>query len=997
MKKLLKCLVYGVIGLIGLVLIAVAILAATFNPNDYKQLLIDLVQDKKQRTLIIEGDIALSFWPKLGANLGKVSISEFQSEQQFASVKNVKVALAVMPLLRKELVVDTIYVDGATVKVVKRQDGSFNFDDLLSEDDTASEQIHFDIQGVHITNSEVAYSDETSGAIYKISQFNLKSGRIALAEPIDLATNFTVNANQPMIDARTKIKGLFLFDPNTRHFSVKGLDSQISGSMLEARNVNLSLKGDVDAKPDHMEFMVNGLTLTASGDMEGTNHRLNLTAPALNVLKDKISSKKLAFTLAQTKPESTLKINMSLADMKGSPQAIQSSGVTGDLLLVQGKRTVNSQFSSPFSGNIENLIFDIPKLAGNIDIRDPELPNGGVKGTFNIGAHAAINDEKANASFNLVLADTRLNGNANVSGFTMPHIRFNVNADRLDLNKLLGKSTASAAKSAPKTSEQPANLSALKAFRLDGKINIASMVYDQYRVSDLNVGIKADGESLALSGLNVKVDDSQIKGRFSIREFSRPLYVFDIEVDRVNLDRYIPATSPAPAKSKTDTDQPLNLIALQALNVQGSIRVGSLKYGKTKASNLNIKLTADGHKLDINPLNVKVDKSQINGRLGISQFHNPAFAFNLHIDKLDADYYIASNDKPTSQIQSIGDTPIDLSPLKKLNASGEATINWLKLANVTTERVSIRIKAADGVTTISPFSANLYQGSMNGSLRVDVRATPSISFKQNMQGIAIGPLLNDAINIDMLSGKGSLNVDLTTQGNTVGALKQALAGNAALNLADGAVKGLDIAGSVRNLRNKVNVFQSKDAKDADPRKKTDFSELSATFNIKNGIAHNNDLAMKAPILRLAKGDSKGDIDIANETINYSARPTIVMSLQGQGGSDLNQLAGIGIPIRITGTFSKPKFGMDMAAITSGLAQSLLLEKVGGNKGAAFKELLGQENKADAVKNILGGKVNPSESGNSENADSANKNNTAKEEPQSLEGKAEKKLKKMLKF
>lgn len=983
MNKLLKYGIYGLLGIIALVLVGVGIFAATFNPNDYKQTIIDLVKDKKQRTLTIEGDIELAYWPKLGANLGKVSISEFQSSEVFASVNNVKVALAVMPLLKKELVVDTVYVDGATAKVVKRKDGTFNFDDLLSKEEEESEQIKFDVQGVHVTNSNVAYSDEATGALYKINQFNLTSGRIALAEPVDIATDFTVTANQPVVEAKAKIKGNFLVDPATKHFKLKGLDSQIVGSLLNAKNVDIKLSGDVDAKPENMEFVVDGLTLAASGDMDGAKNAINLTAPSLNILKNEVSSKQVTVSLAQSKPDNTLKLNMTLADMKGSPKAIQSSGIKGDLSLVQGKRTVASKFSSPFSGNIEKLVFDVPKLAGDLDVKDPSLPNGGVKGTFAIGSHADIKQEQANTTFNLVLADTKLNGDAAMTSFKTPNIIFNLNADKLDLNKLLGKPASTPSNA--KASNKPADLSALKAVLVDGKVNIGSMVYDQYHVSGLNVGIKGDGEKLALNGLNVKVDDSQIKGNFAISQFSKPLYTFDIDVDQVNLDKYASASSSP--KAKTETDKPLDLSALKALNAQGSIRVGKLTYGKTKASNINIKLTADGEKLNLNPLSVKVDDSQINGSFGIAQFSKPNFLFNINIDKLDADQYIAKGEPSAN---SSGDTPIDLSALKKLNASGEASIGWLKLANVKTERVNIGLKAADGVATLSPFSANLYQGSMNGSLKVDARTTPSIAFKQNMKNVAIGPLMVDAINNDMLSGSGSVNVDVTTQGNTVSSLKKSLNGNAALNLADGAVKGIDIAGSIRDLKSKVNVFQSKDAVDADKRKKTDFSELTATFNIKNGVAHNNDLAMKAPILRLAKGDSKGDIDIGNETINYTAKPTIVKSLKGQGGADVDQLAGIGIPVKITGTFSQPKFGMDMTAVASGLAQSKLLDKVGGEKGAAVKELIGGDNKADALKGLLNKK---------KSTDAGDPTQTAPaEEPKSLkEQTKEKALKELFKF
>jgi AsmA protein len=222
---------------------------------------------------------------------------------------------------------------------------------------------------------------------------------------------------------------------------------------------------------------------------------------------------------------------MVLADMKGSPKALQSSGITGDLSAVQGKRTVTGTFSSPFSGNIENLIFDIPKLAGNLDIKDPSLPNGDMKGTFNLGAHTDLKNETANSKFNLTMADTKLTGDIAVTGFKKSNIKFNLNADKLDLNKLLGKSS-----DPTKSSGKPADMSALKNMTLDGKLSVGSLIYEKYHVSGLNVGIKADGDKLALSGLNVKVDDSQIKGNFGISHFAKPLYTFDLDIDNVDLE-----------------------------------------------------------------------------------------------------------------------------------------------------------------------------------------------------------------------------------------------------------------------------------------------------------------------------------------------------------------------------------------------------------------------------------------------------------------------------
>ncbi|ACT46940.1 AsmA family protein [Methylotenera mobilis] len=900
MKKLLKYGLYGFAGVLALLVLAVAVIAATFNPNDYKPLIIKLVQEKKQRTLHLEGDIKLAFWPKIGADLGKLSISEHNSEQTFASIQGAKVALALLPLLKKELVVDTIYIDGAQANIIKYKDGTTNFDDLLSKDEEESEQIKFDVDGVKVTNSAVTYSDEGTGAKYALSKFNLSAGHVALAQPFDLATDFSATANQPAVAVDVKLKGNFLADPEAKHFAAKGLDATIKGDVAGGKDVTVSMSGDVDAKPETREFLIDSLKLALTGQFDGAKVALDLNAPALVAQKDEVTSKKISVSLSQEKASDSFKANLVLADIKGSPKALQSSGISGDISGTQGKRSINGKFSSPFQGNLESLIFDLPKFAGNIDIKDPAIPNGSAKVNFDLSLHADAEQEQVHSKFLMNVDNTKLNGNVALANFKKPNIQFNLTADALDLNKLLGAKPAQKAetKQASTASQKPADMSALGNLLLDGKINIGQISYDKYRLSGLNVNVKADGQKLALTGLNVKFDDSQIKGGLGISQFHKPLYSFDLDIDQLNLDKYViasdkPATETKASTGASSADAPLDLSALKALNANGSIRIGNLRYGKTKASN------------------VRVD-----------------------------------------------------------------------------------LKAADGVATIAPLSANLYQGSMNGSLKVDARSTPSIAFKQDMKGIAIGPLLVDAINNDMLDGKGALSLDVTASGNTVGAMKKALNGTSSLQLADGAVKGIDIAGTIRNAKSKINIFKDKSSIGADQTQKTDFSELTASFNIKNGVAHNEDLAMKAPILRLAKGDSRGDIDIANENINYLAKPTIVKSLKGQGGAELDSLAGVSIPVKVTGTFSAPKYGIDFAALGTAIAKSNLIDKIGGDKAGAVKALVGGEgNKVDALKGLLN-KDKPADKATAP-ADGA------AEQPKSAEQlakeKAEEKLKKMFKF
>src|SRR5262252_1713609 len=108
MPRYLKYALIGLGVVVLLLVVAAAILAATFDPNKYKPVIIKAVQESKQRTLSIPGEIRLTFFPKLGASLGKLSLSERNSSATFASIDSARVSVALLPLLRKQVVVDHV-------------------------------------------------------------------------------------------------------------------------------------------------------------------------------------------------------------------------------------------------------------------------------------------------------------------------------------------------------------------------------------------------------------------------------------------------------------------------------------------------------------------------------------------------------------------------------------------------------------------------------------------------------------------------------------------------------------------------------------------------------------------------------------------------------------------------------------------------------------------------------------------------------------------------
>lgn len=861
-RALFKKIALVIAAILAVLVLLVVYLAVTFNPNDYKPTVIQLVKDKKQRTLDIKGDIKLSFWPKIGADLGEVTLSEHQSDKQFAAIKSAKVALAVLPLLKKEIVVDTVYLDGAQVNVIQHADGSFNFDDLLSKEEEESQQINFDVQGVKITNTQASFSNEGTGAKYSVDQFNLTSGQVALKKSFDVAADFHLTANQPAVDAKAAIKANIMADPEGKHFVVKGLDAQLKGALLDGQDVSVTAQGSVDVDAAKTALDMSGLKLAMQGDFKGVQRDVSVQAPALKVNPTLISSDKVLLSLKQKDANGDVNLVVELAELKGNQQSVESKGISADVNVNAGARKVEGHFASPVKANLADLIFEVPALAGKFDIKDPALPNGAMQGQFNLAANANVKQEQVKTTFDLTLAETKLNGDVSVAGFSTPHIGFKVHADTLNLNALLGnaggkKEAAASSTKASTNSDKPADLSALKTLFLDGSINIGKILYSPYTLSGLNVGIKADGQKLALQGLDVKLDDTRIQGNVGISQFNKPLYTFDLNIDKLDLNRYLPATEAKtgdskPAEKTADKgEQPIDLSALKALNAQGNIRIGWLKYGKTEAKNLNVGL-----------------------------------------------------------------------------------------------------KAQDGLASLDPLNVDVYQGTVRGAVKLDARATPAVAIQQNLQNIAVGPLLVDTINNDMLSGNGNVSLNVTAQGNTVTALKKSLGGSVDLRMADGAVKGFDLAGMIRDAKGKLNLLKGESNASADNSKKTDFSELTATFNIKNGVAHNDDLAMKAPVFRLTKGESKGDIDVGKEQINYLAKPTLVNSLKGQGGKDAEQLGSIGIPVKVTGTFAAPKFGVDMAAMGQALAKSVALdaltEKLGGTKADALKGLLNGKSSSDST-------------------------------------------------
>src|SRR2546427_4732442 len=305
----------------------------------------------------------------------------------------------------------------------------------------------------------------------------------------------------------------------------------------------------------------------------------------------------------------------------------------------------------------------------------------------------------------------------------------------------------------------------------------------------------------------------------------------------------------------------------------------------------------------------RLDESSIRGKLDVARTAQPCYRLDLDIDRLNLDRYLAAGEnKP--------DAAVDLSGLKGLNAQGQLQVGALQVQGLKLSKLKAQLKAAGGRAEISPHSASLYGGELSGGLSLDGNAN-RIALKETFSNVSIGPLLRDVAHQDRLEGKGNVALELAAAGATAGALKRSLSGAAKVRLRYGAIKGIDIAELLRKARAAAG-RQSGQA--ADSRERTDFSELSASFSIKNGVAHNEDLDVKSPLLRIG---GSGDIDIGRSTINYVAKASI-------GG-------GLTVPVKLAGPLDAMKYEVDYRAVAGDLAKS----KVGDKVRDRLKGLLGR--------------------------------------------------------
>jgi AsmA protein len=839
MKTWFKRILIGLVVLVVVAVVGLAIFLLTFDPNAYKYKLEELVQQRYQRTLTIDGEIELSLFPRIGLSVQGVSLSEPDSSETFASIDSTRLAVAVWPLLSNSFVVDHVAITGFKARVVRDKQGHFNFSNLVggTAPITAApanpaealagaaqsavqaiangnlpqprNNMQIDIAGLDLKDGQVQLQDEITGMAVAVTKINANTGRVTFNQPFDVRMTARVEGGDPRVDANLTGQALLTLDPSAKRYAAQKLDLRMDGKLPGAEAKSLAMRGNLAFNVQKSALDIAGLEVVFQGDVtdpaaRATNVDASVAIPklAIDPHKSQLQIEKLAIRAKGGVADGPFEFAVDAPALNISPASATGEALTGRVRI----SGLDASFGlNGISGN-----------AGELEIKEAKLDSTSKNGERIVKLNFA-----SPLSLNLLQRSGGLSG-----------LRGDVNITDPGL---------------PKGSLQ---------IPVIGSVT-ADLLKDQ-ATSKINAVL--EGGKFDLSADITKLSDA-------------PKVNFALVVDTLDLDKLVPPVAATPAQPAP-------------------------------------KQPAEAKKEDGKPA-------------------QPA--------------------APAAPAKPADDT-IDLSALIGPSVNGTIKVGKLVVRGLKADDVGAAVKLDKGKLDISSLTAGLYGGKLAGTLSVDAAQGNQLATKMSLAGIAIEPFLMDLARQNVLSGTGSLALDLKTAGANAYAMKSGLGGTMQLRLRDGAVKGINLTQTLRELKAAFKPESQNETVASDTSKQTEFSEMDADLAFTKGVAAVKRLNVVSPLLRVTQGDP-ATIDFVKSELDLVARARVVNPAADPEGKELLDLKDVTIPVHVKGPFDKPTYTVLWKDAIGGILQRSLENKLreavtGKGKGGAavdkaLKGLLGK--------------------------------------------------------
>ncbi|HSC84551.1 MAG TPA: AsmA family protein [Pseudomonas sp.] len=265
-----------ILGLVflGLLLIVIGLgfaLTHLFDPNDYKDEIQQLARDKANLELKLNGDIGWSLFPWLGLELTDATLASAATpDKPFADLRLLGLSVRVLPLLRKEVQMSDIRVDGLNLTLQRDDQGHGNWEQIgkpakaadaaapaaphstasASPDEqpsTDSTPLKLDIDSLTISNSQIDYHDARSGKQFSAEGIELSTGAIREGASIPLKLTAFLATSQPVLRAKTELQTQLRFDRALKRYQLEDLKlaGEVSGEPLKGKTLTFASEGQL--------------------------------------------------------------------------------------------------------------------------------------------------------------------------------------------------------------------------------------------------------------------------------------------------------------------------------------------------------------------------------------------------------------------------------------------------------------------------------------------------------------------------------------------------------------------------------------------------------------------------------------------------------------------------------------------------------------------------------------------------------------------------------
>ncbi len=222
--------------------------------------------------------------------------------------------------------------------------------------------------------------------------------------------------------------------------------------------------------------------------------------------------------------------------------------------------------------------------------------------------------------------------------------------------------------------------------------------------------VKADAGNVSLSNGTMSLDQSKLKFSATAADFSRPNLKFDLDLDQINLDRYLPPPSDQPTAGKTDptaksSAKKPDYTPLRRMILNGTAKIGQLTVSKARLQDVLLQIKAKDGIIELDPIKLKMYQGNATGNAVLNVVKNtPQSDLKLRIKDIQvnpllkdvlAKDFLEGRTTADINLTMIGDAPEQIK--KTLNGQGDLRFNDGAIVGIDLASMARNIKSAFGM------------------------------------------------------------------------------------------------------------------------------------------------------------------------------------------------------------------------------------------------------------------------------------------------------------